>query len=121
MKVLENIPWVKIKKEGKNNCYGMTEIAEKKKGAKFWLARKDGCLYLRVKGDDERLLEFVSNATGKPDIKWTVGGWFGKSVMYAWGSPEKIKKLYDLLCLADATRSGLFSFLGHRDVQLLQA
>ncbi len=116
--------WAKIKKAGKDFCNGETLIPGKKKGAKFWFSWTDNSSYLRIKGEDKRILDTLTQTIGKPYVKWTVRDWFSTCTMYAWEKQQKkVKTLYNSLCFAEAMKSGIFKFLGlgHRNIQLLQS
>ncbi len=123
--MFEKEQWVKIKKSNPSFCSGQTIVSEKKKGAKFWFSWTTENSYLRVKGEDERILNYLIQKIGKPNLKWTMRGWFCKYTMYAWEKdPKRVKILFNSLCFTEATKNnGIFSLLGlgHRDAQLLQS
>jgi len=97
-------------------------IPGKKKGIKFRFSWTTDSFYLQMRGEDERLLDYLSQKLGKPNVKWTMHGWLGTYTMYAWEKqPERAKTLYDSLRFSEAMKSGIFSFLSHKDAQLLQS
>lgn len=116
--------WIKIKKSGKENkgeFYIGETIVPGKKCVKFWFFLSDESSYLQIKGLDKRILKTVVSQIGEPNIKWNNRGWFSYYNTYAWGEKSAIKKLYNSLSRSQAMKSGLFSFLGYRNIQLLKA
>jgi hypothetical protein len=112
---------VLVKKNRNDFVSGTITQSDNKKKSTFYLSWGDDYIYLRIKGDDVTLLKIVSEIAGTECVKGKCRSWTGMEIMYAWHKKEDGRKEFlNYLQLACRFNTGLFSFLGWKEAELIR-
>ncbi len=123
IKEIIDVPEIVITKVMNHYVKGIITDPETQKKSKFIIIWEDEHVILRIiKGKDESLVKTIAKILSTDYIKGEVNSWTGKEVLYSWfAKEEKRNEALRSLQLGCALNTGIFSFLGWQDVQLISA